>query len=93
MATLSYLLCLLASSLEPSGIFNEVPSNQLNTNKHKALFVFGDSLFDAGNNQYLNGSIEGADPIWPYGQTFFHHPTGRLSDGRLVPDFIGRWVY
>ncbi|KAJ9190449.1 hypothetical protein P3X46_001651 [Hevea brasiliensis] len=62
--------------------------------KHKALFVFGDSLFDPGNNQYLNGSTgEGISATyWPYGQTFFNHPTGRLSDGRIVPDFIAQFA-
>ncbi|GAB4841937.1 hypothetical protein Ancab_011894 [Ancistrocladus abbreviatus] len=56
------------------------------------LFVFGDSLFDPGNNNYLNSSTGmgmGQATTWPYGETFFKHPTGRLSDGRIVPDFIG----
>lgn len=59
--------------------------------EHKALFVFGDSLFDAGNNQYLNGSGMGASSTkLPYGETYFKHATGRVSDGRIVPDFIGK---
>ncbi|KAA8541592.1 hypothetical protein F0562_022744 [Nyssa sinensis] len=56
--------------------------------KRAALFVFGDSLFDAGNNQYINGSRPSANNYWPYGETFFKHPTGRVCDGRIVPDFI-----
>lgn len=58
----------------------------------KALFVFGDSLFDPGNNNYLNSNTLTAAQRWPYGETFFKHPTGRLSDGRLVPDFIAEFA-
>lgn len=61
---------------------------------HKLLIVIGDSLFDTGNNQYLpwNKGVNTTGSVWPYGITFFHKPTGRISDGRLVPDFIGAYV-
>lgn len=55
--------------------------------KHVALSIFGDSQFDAGNNNYINGS--GKVNYWPYGDTTFKYPSGRFCDGRLVPDFIG----
>ncbi|KAF8012819.1 hypothetical protein BT93_I0855 [Corymbia citriodora subsp. variegata] len=54
-----------------------------------AFFIFGDSLLDAGNNVYLNGS--GPD-FFPYGETFFRRPTGRSCDGRIVPDFISEYA-
>lgn len=57
--------------------------------KHVALFLFGDSFFDAGNNNYINTTIQFQANFWPYGETFFNYPTGRASDGRLIPDFIG----
>ncbi|KAI3470214.1 hypothetical protein Pfo_026877 [Paulownia fortunei] len=56
---------------------------------HRALF--GDSLADTGNQLLLSPSNKpprAARP--PYGRTFFHHPTGRCSDGRLVIDFIAQ---
>lgn len=58
--------------------------------KHAALFIFGDSLFDVGNNNYINSTARTQANYWPYGETFFNHPTGRFSDGRLIPDFIGK---
>ncbi|KAF5180878.1 GDSL esterase/lipase [Thalictrum thalictroides] len=55
---------------------------------YNAIFSFGDSLADTGNF-IRSGAL--AFPViskLPYGQTFFHHSTGRCSDGRLVIDFI-----
>ncbi|KAB1218306.1 GDSL esterase/lipase 1 [Morella rubra] len=88
MASLSYLFCVLVSLLNPINCYGHSNPEA----EHKALFVFGDSLFDPGNNQYLNASEEGGGTSWPYGETFFKHPTGRLSDGRLVPDFIAQFA-
>ncbi|KAL7162785.1 hypothetical protein ACSBR2_043129 [Camellia fascicularis] len=65
-----------------------VPTESLRPQNRPALFVFGDSLFDSGNNQYINGSKPMGPNYYPYGETFFKHPTGRVSDGRIVPDFI-----
>ncbi|KAK4427439.1 GDSL esterase/lipase 5 [Sesamum alatum] len=55
-----------------------------------ALFIFGDSLFDPGNNNYINTSTLDRADFSPYGRTFFHRPTGRFSDGRLISDFIAQ---
>lgn len=60
--------------------------------KHAALFVFGDSLYDPGNNNYINTTTEYQANFWPYGETFFRFPTGRFSDGRLIPDFISEYA-
>lgn len=57
--------------------------------KQKSLFVFGDSLFDPGNNNYINTTTQFQANWWPYGESFFHPPTGRFCDGRIIPDFIG----
>ncbi|KAL6839088.1 hypothetical protein ACP4OV_031142 [Aristida adscensionis] len=52
---------------------------------YKRMFSFGDSFNDVGNFVTFNPTIGTA---LPYGVTFFHQPTGRFSDGRLVVDFI-----
>ena len=57
------------------------------------FFLFGDSFLDAGNNNYINTSTVALANLYPYGITFFHYPTGRCSDGRLVCDFIGIALY
>lgn len=56
-----------------------------------ALFAFGDSTLDPGNNNYL-GTAFRSDHA-PYGESFPNHaPTGRFSDGRLVTDFMVSWL-
>ncbi|CAN1138156.1 GDSL esterase/lipase 6 [Linum perenne] len=49
----------------------------------RAVFTFGDSIFDAGNNHFNNNCTAQAD-FPPYGSSFFHHPTGRFTNGRTV---------
>ena len=61
--------------------------------EHVALFVFGDSLFDVGNNNYINTTTDYQANFSPYGETFFKFPTGRFSNGRVIPDFIGKNKY
>ncbi|KAK1267903.1 GDSL esterase/lipase [Acorus gramineus] len=53
---------------------------------YASIFSFGDSLTDTGNLFRLSGAGDCGLP--PYGETYFHRPTGRCCDGRLVIDFI-----
>ncbi|XP_059282841.1 GDSL esterase/lipase At1g28610-like isoform X2 [Lycium ferocissimum] len=60
----------------------------------KSIISFGDSLTDTGNlihlsenSNYKQQQIVQCGSL-PYGETFFHRPTGRCSDGRLVIDFL-----
>ena len=49
-----------------------------------AIFNFGASNSDTGG---LAASFFA--PKAPYGETYFHRPAGRFSDGRIILDFIG----
>ncbi|TYH60159.1 hypothetical protein E1A91_D08G266000v1 [Gossypium mustelinum] len=52
-----------------------------------ALFIFGDSIVDVGNNNDLVTLIKANFP--PYGRDFVdHEPTGRFSNGKLALDII-----
>ncbi|WJX51467.1 hypothetical protein P8452_37662 [Trifolium repens] len=58
-----------------------------------AVFVFGDSLVDNGNNNKLH-SIAKANYM-PYGIDFpgdHPSPTGRFSNGKTIVDFLGEMV-
>jgi hypothetical protein len=48
------------------------------------LFNFGDSNSDTGGV----AAAGGINIMPPKGRTYFGHPTGRLSDGRVIIDFI-----
>lgn len=59
----------------------------VNASSVPALFVFGDSTVDSGNNNYINTSFKSNFP--PYGKDFPNRvATGRFTNGRLVTDFI-----
>ncbi|KAF8699402.1 hypothetical protein HU200_034718 [Digitaria exilis] len=53
---------------------------------YKRLFSLGDSITDTGNLARVTPNIP--TMAFPYGETFFHRPTGRYCDGRLIVDFI-----
>ncbi|KAL6526307.1 hypothetical protein OROMI_029947 [Orobanche minor] len=55
-----------------------------------ALYVFGDSIFDNGNNNLLP-TVARADFL-PYGMSFDKGPTGRFTNGRTLVDFIAEFL-
>ncbi|KAJ3682424.1 hypothetical protein LUZ60_014997 [Juncus effusus] len=57
----------------------------------RAFFVFGDSLVDSGNNNYLATAAR-ADS-YPYGIDYpTHQATGRFSNGLNIPDLISEYI-
>jgi len=61
----------------------------LEAQKVPAVYVFGDSLVDVGNNDYLNGTF--AKAIFPYYGIDFptKKPAGRFCNGKNAADLIG----
>ncbi|KAG8053039.1 hypothetical protein GUJ93_ZPchr0001g29294 [Zizania palustris] len=67
------------------------PAPAAKSHSRPYIISFGDSLADTGNlplwqDPVLPAAVSFMSP--PYGETFFGHPTGRASDGRLVIDFV-----
>jgi hypothetical protein len=62
----------------------------LEAQKVPAIYVFGDSLVDVGNNNYLNDTLLKA--IYPYYGIDFpsKKPAGRFSNGKNAADLIGK---
>ncbi|KAH7557242.1 hypothetical protein JRO89_XS11G0082800 [Xanthoceras sorbifolium] len=54
----------------------------------KGMFVFGSSLVDNGNNNFLENSLARADYL-PCGVDFPWGPSGRFTNGKNVIDLLG----
>lgn len=57
--------------------------------KNPIIFNFGDSNSDTGG--YADGVGLNFSP--PNGRTYFHQPARRLSDGRLMIDFLCKFTF
>lgn len=55
-----------------------------------AIFVFGDSLVEVGNNNYI-ASLSKCNYV-PFGIDFGRRPTGRFTNGRTIVDIIGKFL-
>ncbi|CAI9108823.1 OLC1v1008517C3 [Oldenlandia corymbosa var. corymbosa] len=81
---------LISTVAIPSGCIRQL--HQETITNHAILIVFGESLFDPGNNNYINTSTNFQANFPPYGETFFKYPTGRYTNGRTIPDFIAEFA-
>ncbi|XAR67426.1 Triacylglycerol lipase [Bertholletia excelsa] len=66
--------------------------NFVGAQKAPAMYVFGDSLVDVGNNNYLPLSLVKAD--FPHNGVDYagHKPTGRFSNGKNAADFLAEKI-
>ncbi|KAL6515610.1 hypothetical protein OROHE_018644 [Orobanche hederae] len=56
--------------------------------KIRGMFVFGSSLVDNGNNNFLMNTRAKVDYL-PYGVDFPHGPSGRFTNSKNVVDILG----
>lgn len=63
-------------------------ANSYHLKQIPAIYVFGDSLVDSGNNNYL--PIKSNAKFLPYGIDFGAKPTGRYSNGKTLVDYLGQ---
>lgn len=63
------------------------PNGAVGSPQFSAMFVFGDSIVDDGNNNNLNTRAKAN--FVPYGIDFNEGPTGRFSNGKTIIDFLG----
>ncbi|MFS8019764.1 putative triacylglycerol lipase [Helianthus anomalus] len=81
-SSLAILLCLTIIAVLSSFVLEA---------EARAFFVFGDSLVDNGNNNFLATSARADAP--PYGIDYpTHRATGRFSNGFNIPDLISQAI-
>lgn len=93
MAFSQGILYCLASSLLLSVAFY-ASSSQAQTTPQKqfpAFFIFGDSVVDVGNNNYISSVAKATQP--PFGIDFPLGPTGRFTNGKTVLDVIADLIF
>ncbi|KAL4577158.1 hypothetical protein LXL04_013262 [Taraxacum kok-saghyz] len=81
IATLGLYICvnLAMAEVEKIGVLSQC--------SWAGLYNFGDSNSDTG------GISAAFEPVTsPYGMTFFKKPSGRLTDGRLLFDFLAEYI-
>uniref|UniRef100_M4EMG2 Uncharacterized protein n=1 Tax=Brassica campestris TaxID=3711 RepID=M4EMG2_BRACM len=73
-----------------STLFFTTANSETQCRRFKSIISFRDSIADTRNLLGLSDPNDLPHVTFrPYGDTFFHHLTGRFSNGRLIIDFIG----
>ncbi|KAG2682939.1 hypothetical protein I3760_10G007600 [Carya illinoinensis] len=78
-----FLFSILSGRQQAVQGHHHVPSNI----RPLKLFVFGDSYADTGNTNKSQSAWK-----YPYGITFPGKPAGRFSDGRVLTDYVAKFL-
>lgn len=71
------------------GFFGNFVSNG-NHLSYEAIFNFGNSPSD---NRNATTGYPSMNKNGVYGSTYFNHPSGHMSNGQLIIDFIGTFTH
>ncbi|CAL4941649.1 unnamed protein product [Urochloa decumbens] len=85
VALLLQVLVLLVVATDAAAAYAD---GSLGPARYARVFSFGNSLTDTGNAAIFPVTAGGPFTQPPYGETYFGHPNGRSSDGRLIIDFL-----
>jgi phospholipase/lecithinase/hemolysin len=93
LAVVVVAVAILAKATATGAAAASAPASSLTTtagNKAPVMYIFGDSMSDVGNNNYLLLSIAKCDYPW-YGIDYKSgFPTGRFTNGRTIGDIMGK---
>lgn len=89
MASLKLMLWVVSILTHQAMFLGNASSHYSRKRLVPALYVFGDSSVDAGNNNNLNTPAKAN--AFPYGIDFNNHSTGRFTNGKTLADIIGKF--
>ena len=86
---------LLSLVLGAGAVAGSVPPSNNILRQVPAVYVFGDSTLDVGNNNYLPGrNVPRADrPYYGIDMRGSGKPNGRFSNGYNTADFVGMYIH
>ncbi|KAK6917647.1 GDSL lipase/esterase [Dillenia turbinata] len=91
LAVLLFLMSTTSTCITLIAQCHETGKPRPMNNTISAIYVFGDSTVDPGNNDYIDTLFKAN--WYPYGKDFIHQiPTGRFTNGKLATDFIASYV-
>lgn len=85
-----FTMILISSSMVAGMGFGESAAAAAAAAQVPAMFAFGDSLIDAGNNNFISSIAK--SNYYPYGIDFRGGPSGRFTNGRTFVDMLGASV-
>ncbi|KAM6562325.1 hypothetical protein CsatB_022323 [Cannabis sativa] len=83
LLTLVFFLAITSSVISQFLTNNSLSSTRRSNCHFPAIFNFGDSNSDTGGKSAAFHRLP-----YPNGETFFHKPSGRYCDGKVIVDFI-----